>query len=255
MLLHAANNDNIMFAGRQYPFSSRNGIDQVLWIYNNLLCADLRDSDGRRRWSYNKYDRWHQEWISSYENEMDGVYLSEELDEKYFVYGGRLISIYDAIKPGYGALNFNDLLGSTIYTKPFYTTLNFYNRSASFELVENPIVVGNEVMCLHCGDHPITVPETMRCDGCEVRYGYEETEYYTYCDCCDSRMHIDDSFSIENSDDNVCYNCSVNECFVCNECGGLFYLSDQKYISICEDEGEYVCPYCYDRLMREREED
>ena len=37
MLIHAGENDQIMFAGRQYPFSSKSGIDMVLKMYNNLM--------------------------------------------------------------------------------------------------------------------------------------------------------------------------------------------------------------------------
>jgi hypothetical protein len=32
MLLHPNDDDSIMFAGRQYPFSSKSGIDKVLEI-------------------------------------------------------------------------------------------------------------------------------------------------------------------------------------------------------------------------------
>ncbi len=243
MLIHAAENDEIMFAGRQYPFSSRSGIDAVLNIYNNILCA----SDPSMR--YSKYFEWHSDYVDSYVPK-DADSLSDPicLLHKYFVFDGRLINLNDAVKASRGALNYNDILQSTCYKYPYYSVLSPYSYHNPQKLIENPIYIGSEVKCLLCGSDVIANPETMRCDDCEIKYGYEENDTYGSCSCCGTRIYIEDAPYVGRYEEPVCDYCYKHLCFVCDECGEAYFNEDKNYVAYDEDNEGYVCPSCYERF-------
>ena len=233
MLIHASTNDYLMFAGRQYPFNSKSGIDLVLNIYNNMLGDD--------RWS--KYPAWCDDYIDSYvphsaEN-LDEVRL---LDTRYLVYRGRLVAINDVVQQGNNSLNYNDVLHSTCYKYPYYAILSGWHNE--LWLKDDPIVVGEEVPCLHCGNELIFNAETMRCDTCELNYGFEDNDNYGHCECCGCRIHYDDAYYV--GDDYVCDRCFNNECFVCDNCGEAYYNSEKHCVEVEQDEVEYMCSHCYE---------
>jgi hypothetical protein len=233
MLIHASTNDYLMFAGRQYPFNSKSGIDLVLNIYNNMLGDD--------HWS--KYNMWCEDYIDSYvpvhAEEGEGAHL---LDTRYLVYRGRLVAIDDVVRPGNNALNYNDVLHSTCYKYPYYAILRGWHNE--LWLKESPIVVGEEVPCLHCGNELIFNAETMRCDDCELNYGFEDNDNYGHCECCGCRIHYDDAYYV--GDDYVCDRCFNNECFVCDNCGETYYNSEKHCVEVEQDEVEYMCSHCYE---------
>jgi hypothetical protein len=228
MLIHSSTNDNIMFAGRQYPFNSTGGIDLVLNIYNNLMTKE----------NYCKYLGWQCNYVDHYVAD----YCEVPLELKYFVYDGILVALEDAVKKGPGALNYNDVLYSTCYKYPYYTILHKgYWHNSNWD-PSNVIIVGDEVPCLHCGEELITDAETMRCDHCELEYGYEDNDNYGHCECCGCRIHFDDAYYV--GDDYVCDHCFNNECFVCDNCGEAFYNTEKCCVEIEEDRVEYMCRHC-----------
>lgn len=228
MLIHSSTNDKIMFAGRQYPFNSTSGIDLVLKIYNNLMTKD----------HYCKYPGWQCNYVDHYVAD----YCEVPLELKYFVYNGTLVALEDAVKKGPGALNYNDVLYSTCYKYPYYAILHAgYWHSGNWD-PSNTIIVGDEVPCLHCGEELIADAETMRCDHCELEYGYEDNDNYGHCECCGCRIHFDDAYYV--GDDYVCDHCFNNECFVCDNCGEAFYNTEKCCVEIEEDRVEYMCRHC-----------
>lgn len=233
MLIHASTNDYLMFAGRQYPFNSKSGIDLVLNIYNNML--------GNDRWS--KYPAWCEDYIDSYvpvhAEDSENARL---LETKYIIYRDRLVAIDDVVKQGNNALNYNDVLHSTCYKYPYYAILSGWHNE--LWLKDSPIIVGEEVPCLHCGNELIFNAETMRCDDCELNYGFEDNDNYGHCECCGCRIHYDDAYYV--GDDYVCDHCFNNECFVCDNCGEAYYNSEKHCVEIEQDEVEYMCSHCYE---------
>jgi hypothetical protein len=236
MLVHA--NDMIMFAGRQYPFSSKSGIDIALNIYNNLTVAA-----GKPKWS-----AWSAGYVDSYvpydadpnaKNEAIG------LDSKYIIYNYRLIDLEDVVKEGPNARNYNDVLNSTCYKYPYYSVSDPFGWKTVEMLLANPIIVGAEVPCLHCGDELIQNSETMRCDDCELEFGTEENDIYTTCDCCGQRIYVDDAWCVINGrhEEYVCHHCYTKYCFTCDGCGETFYNEDRNYID--EDGDICYCDVCY----------
>ena len=144
-------------------------------------------------------------------------------------------------------MNYNDVLFSTCYRYPFYAVINPWDYHSTNWLKEHPIIVGEEVPCLHCGEECISNAETMRCDECEINYGYEENDNYGHCECCGGRIYYDDAYYV--GDDYVCDTCFNNCCFVCDNCGETYYNSGKHCIEIDEDTVEYVCPHCYENYL------
>lgn len=235
MLIHAAYNDDIIFAGRQYPFDSKPGIDLILSIYNNII-------NENQCFYRHKYGEWTDDYVDGYAPKDDESKLIE-LQEKYVIYCGKLIALQDLVKAGPGALNYNDVLHSSCYKYPYYAIMNPYVYHNMTELRHHPIIVGEEIPCLHCGAELITNAETMRCNECEIDYGYEENDNYGHCDNCGCRIYYDDAYYV--GDDYVCDTCFNNHCFVCDNCGDTYYNDSKHCIEIDEDTVEYVCSHCY----------
>lgn len=243
MLIHASEDDTLIFAGRQYPFSSKSGIDMVLRVYNNLMCQGVTNPYCHH---YYKYRGWKADYIDSYvPYDAPADFKPRLLDYKYFIYNRELVRIDDAVKEGYNALNYNDVLRSTCYNYPYYAVLEDYgNYHSSRYLIEHPIIVGGEVTCLECGDDTIENPETMRCDDCELEYGVEENDTYTFCECCGVRMYVDDGIPVGGDGDLVCEACYKTECFVCDCCDEVYYNEQRVFVSNGDEELWY-CTHCY----------
>ena len=87
----------------------------------------------------------------------------------------------------------------------------------------------------------------MRCDDCELEYGYEENDNYGHCENCDCRIYLDDAYDM--GDGYICEHCFNNHCFICDQCGEPFYNTEKHCIEIDEDEVEYVCRHCYENHL------
>lgn len=246
MLIHASEDDEIMFAGRQYPFSSKNGIDLVLNIYNNLMYQSVPNPYYRY-----KYTGWSADYIDSYvPAEAPDCSNPKELAYRYLVYYQELVRIDDLVQAGYNALNYNDVLQSTCYSYPYYTTLSCGITRTARRLIEHPIIVGKEIVCLECGRDIISDSETMRCDDCELEYGTEENDVYTFCDCCGARIYVDDGISINDGADLVCEACNKTRCFICDFCGEIYYIDQRVFVPQRE---EWYCTHCYDNHRNDKE--
>lgn len=238
MLIHAAEDDEVIFAGRQYPFSSKSGIDTVMNIYNNLCQKDMP-------WSYGKYGEWRADYVTGYvPYDADSDAKPKELGDRYAVIARNLMPMSDIIIDGKHALNYNDLKHSSTYLYPYFGVYNPHGYHNSDSLRKRPIVIGEGVLCLHCGNQLINNPETMRCDDCELAYGVEENDYYCSCSCCGRRMYVDDAYIVGDSEDLVCSQCFNSECFVCDSCEQFYYNEDKYY---CEETDTYVCKHCIDQ--------
>lgn len=238
MLIHEHEDSTIMFAGRQYPFSSKSGIDTVLNIYNNLIQQE-------HPFGYYKYFNWKDDYIDSYvPHDADPNDNPRSLNCQYAIINGFLAPLQDIVVEGRYARNYNDILRSTCYHYPYYAIFNnILSRGGVKKLVENPIVIGGSVPCLHCGKDWVDNSETMRCDDCELAYGVEENENYTHCACCGRRMYVDDAYVAGDNEELICQQCYDTECFRCDECDYIYYNSDKIY---CEETETYLCPHCYE---------
>ena len=158
----------------------------------------------------------------------------------------------EIVREGENSLNYNDLLKSTCYHYPYYTTLNSWNLHSIEYRRKNPIIIGAEVPCLHCGNELIHNPETMRCDDCELQYGTEENDIYGSCDCCGARIYVDDAICVGDDGDVICEACYDTQCFVCDNCGQVHYNTNKHFVpGKSEDDGVWYCQYCYENKENE----
>lgn len=237
MLVHAAEDDELIFAGRQYPFSSKSGIDTVLNIYNNLCQKE-------NCWSYVKYGEWRADYVNSYAPyDASPDVPPKALHDRYAVISGHLMPIHDLVVQDPEGLNYNDVLNSTCYQFPYFGIYNPHGYHSPQSLRKKPITIGHRAHCLHCEERLISNPETMRCDDCELLYGVEENENYGSCACCGRRMYIDDSYIVGDCEEFVCYQCFHSECFVCDSCDQAYYNEDKFY---CVETETYICKHCHD---------
>lgn len=246
MLIHCNETDDIMFAGRQYPFSSKSGIDTVLNIYNNLIISDYKNP-----WGPVKFGGWRADYIDSYvpydaEN-MDDV---RELSGKYLVYANQLVEINRIVHDSPNTLNYNDILRSTCYRYPYYAIFNPYGYHSVDYITTHPVIIGAEVPCLHCGKELINNPETMRCDDCELEFGTEENDVYGSCDCCGARIYVDDSICVGDDGDLICDACYQTQCFVCDNCGEVHYNTNRHFVNLGKNENDeaWYCDACYEDM-------
>lgn len=246
VLIHEHPETSMMFAGRQYPFSSPTGLEVVLNVYNNIL---MEATEIKHFWNDKpKFSQWSDRYLTKFEE--------VNLSSKFLLYGTTLLDLEDVVKEGNRALNYNDVLFSSCYTQPYYSIINygsdFYN--CPDYLKQHPIHLGGPVLCLHCGVDYIEDSGYMRCNDCEYRYGDGDDDCYTYCSCCESRIYTDDCYYV--NDEPVCCNCIDTECFICDHCGEYEFNSECNVVKIGEGdsaETKTFCSYCYEAYEEERE--
>lgn len=247
VLMHESEKVNLIFAGRQYPFPSKNGIDIALNIYNNLIVENKHRANDWYYTSYAKYSPWQKNYITKYP--IEDHYI--KLNSRYFLYGGEILDIEDVVIEVADSLNYNDILKSTCYTEPYYAIFDDSIYKPTDWIRANPIRIGGAVRCLHCGEYIIHNPETMRCDDCEEKFGFEENDYYGRCECCGRRIYFEDASVVGENEEYLCDACVDSECFICDECGELHYNSDANYMA---DPGEWYCGFCYNELLELKKE-
>ena len=226
VLLYFADRWDMIFAGRQYPFATKSGLDFVL---NNLVKHQLLGKQ-----SY--WSDWSNVKILSYIKNGEPYGLSY----KYIPYEGELIKMEGMIVENESPLHFNDLLNSSCYDAE-YTFFEGRGLRPFGEPDYFPTFhIGGDVPCLECGRHQITPgQDTMRCEGCELEYGTSENDMFGYCAWCGSRMLVDDAYYI--GEDMLCHSCFQAQEAQCEKCGGSFYKEDVSYNRETE---QYLCEFC-----------
>lgn len=239
MLLHTDTSDNILFAGRQYPFSSRPCADYVLDIYDQLTRIDHQTYAA---WLSGKHFKggWNTDYISSYSRK--GEEAEHNLAFNHLFIGDLILGINKVMQVGEGSLNYNDILYSSIYKEPLYALSHLYSRTYC---QPEDFTVGQSITCLRCGlDNKILDTGSMMCEECLQIYGADDDEH-CYCTCCGRRMYIDDSYPVGDYDF-LCDDCFNNETFTCAYCGNVFMRTDNHAWS--ENFNDWVCGDCANQI-------
>ncbi len=228
MLLFLSDHWNAMMAGRQYPFYSETALNVV----QNFVKQALQMNSN---WS-----SWHDDQLVNmeYANGEDETYFNSV----YLPLDGRIYNKYELISDCQNPLHFNDLLRSSCYI-PYYCW-----KKRSFHDIH--FSIGGDVPCLHCGQHPMAVTDSVLCVECELEFGESEDEMFTTCDCCGRRVLYDETVFVESTGENICQACADNECTSCDCCGDLYYNRDIKYDRAHED---YRCHHCHSEHNDRRE--
>ena len=241
MLLYFSEDKDMVFACRQYPFSSQEILNYLL--DSGLLC-NLFLLGASCNWS----EEWREDTIFKLPGRL--------LNEVYIPYRGYLYEIRDLFNLEkdrcFTKLAFNDVISSSCYD-PMWIVKNDY--SSSGKKGEHPIfhVADEYVPCLDCGEHYLNQTDMMVCRECYDDYYCE----CVYCELCGRRIYSnDDSYEL-SSGGTVCRDCAEEHTVLCNHCGMLEVRSSAKVI---DENGEVLlCPHCrdywYENLSEEEKEE
>ena len=240
VLLHFNTNLDVVFAGRQYPFSSPGALETI----RSAMIENVFQKYPESIWREEPRDSWSH-WHNDYLHELSYNEFADNddatvLEETYAIINHRIYDINKIIFDAHNSKHFNDLTKSSYYTKPYYMFEKTWgNSDLRFEL-------GKELICLRCGEHTIDGYDSMMCPECECKYGSSESDEYRTCDCCGTRFYDTNGGWI--GDDYVCRHCLETECFECEECGEMYYNAEKMWD---EESKQFLCNSCYTERVLE----
>ena len=245
VLLYVAEKMDMIFAGREYPFSSEAGM--------NIVLRDLLPQSGICR-IYNNNHSWS-DWCGTFIN---SAQLNKDIkvtfSKEYLPLEDALVPLNQVYRVQEGSRQFDDVLSSSCY-KPIYTFKcgkspwgdEVYPLISSRNTVVN---VGGNTKCLWCGEEQTLFgADTMLCEKCELEHGNSESELFTNCDCCGARVFEDSTYFVDGED--FCEACFEKYCSHCEECGAAYRSEEIRYYDIQE---RYLCKHCLTQAYRDEEE-
>ena len=232
VLLHFNTDFDVVFAGRQYPFTSPGALEKMREVMlEYMFPKSVLPWSDKPSWSH-----WHNDYIEDFNyseySEEDSVGIEEET---YVVINGGIWNIHKIVKDAKNSKHFNDLIRSSCYTKPYYMFAKGWCRH--HKLVFN---IGAEITCLRCDEKTIDGYDSMMCPDCECQYGNSDSDEYRTCDCCGIRFYDANGYWV--GDEYVCEHCYDTQCFVCEHCGETYYNSEKCWD---EDNKQFLCSDCY----------
>ena len=99
--------------------------------------------------------------------------------------------------------------------------------------------MGGAPLCPCCGNRDVTYNDALVCENCLDNYA--DNSNYIICDDCGARVHIDDSYWVDETETRVCCSCYENDYGRCDSCGDVYYIDSLRYD---EDSGCWLCPSC-----------
>ena len=232
MLLHFNTDYDVIFAGRQYPFTSPGALNAV----REVLISQVLPQP--TYWFHKEWSHWHNDYVETFsysEHVEDEVNISRDT---YAVINNGIWNIDKIVKDAEHSKHFNDINRSTCYTRPFYMFEKGYVSQADLHFK-----LGSAIYCLRCGEKIINGYDSMMCSDCECLYGNSDSEEYHTCDSCGIRFYDDNGYWV--GDEYICENCYNNQCFTCEECGEIYYNTEKCWD---EDGKQFVCSACYREL-------
>ena len=224
VLLFFSKDHNMLFLGRQYPFTAEGGAE---FISQKLLPM----------MGLGTYTSWTDLSLTGH---IIGGDIHHNLIPEYYPVGGHLIEKKELIKDGHHALMFNDLLRSSYYTPMYcfkhldYGNVGHYKRTR--------FKIGNHVPCLCCGKSDIISNDKMLCPDCEDQYNKE----HSICCICGKTYLTEEGIWIEEFDDYICPDCYETEFEFCTKCGKPVWKANMS-----SSTDAYMCLSCQTDIMRQ----
>ena len=236
MLLHFNTDFDIVFAGRQYPFTSPGALEKIREVMLSLLFTQPDPYLPYYTFSKPKWSHWHNDYLSDFQYKEHGEDDASGIEnDKYIVINRGVWNINKIVKDADNSRHFNDIIRSSCYTQPYYMFEKCWYPHHDIKFK-----IGSEVTCLYCGEHTIDSYDTMMCPNCECAHGNSDSEEYCTCDCCGARFYEGNGYWI--GEEHICSNCYETQCFTCEGCSDIFY-NDEKYWD--EDSKKFLCECCY----------
>ena len=240
VLLYLSNDWTMIFAGKQYPFSSTDAMQKLINIFNQKIITTKENFYYLNAFEWSD---WHKTKIEDFTLQEENTKpLFFDFINEYIPMQDGFRALDDLVKDTEGSKHFNDVLNSTSYD-PIYTYL-IYNSSYSdkekYKILSNSSThfeVGYYTYCLRCGKAEVfDCSDTMMCYDCELKYGNSENDTFGYCKECGARIVLEESTFV-----NGFYYCNkhVQQCSKCGE----YNLIQNMYYD--EEDDSYRCKYCY----------
>lgn len=225
MLLFVSDNWNALFAGRHYPFFSKNIMETVreLWINQTTGAFEKKIWGATNMWSH-----WHDDY---YQRIKLKEWTADEFftNNKYVAIRDKMYDMNKLIKDQ-SRLHFNDLLNSTCYT-PYYC----WNKMSSSTIKFN---IGAEVPCLICGNNYLTDTDSMTCSEC-----LEPSGFIRCADCGEIIPEDSVIWAGRAEDYPICNSCYCDHYDRCSCCDYIFHVDDLYWN---EERERYYCENCYE---------
>ena len=168
VLFHFSNDKNMLFAGRQYPFSSKIGIDL---IKNNVLQKIL---------PHHTWTAFHQVQERCFKD----VYSQSDIliPSGLIAVGDIGLPIYKLVEDGENTHHFDDILRSSVYT-PLYAYAMSNNDfwfmpsqdcTTGETSARTRFKIGEKCWCPACGKGYIRYEDRMLCENCADEYDIED---------------------------------------------------------------------------------
>lgn len=262
VLLYISNDWKMIFAGRQYPFDSKTGMDIVL---KDLLPAARvfgRSNEYHCKLSYFSDERYT-DWLDVLKPQVPISDTSVvDISYKYVPVDNKLVALEDLVLNGKGSKQFNDVLQSSCYSPIYafsYMKSSPWNKTEDGKVIEYSLTqinrtkfnIGGYTYCLWCGEEEcLTGSDSMMCENCELEHGTENNDLITTCSCCGGRMFTEDAYWVD--DEEWCENCYNEYARRCECCDYVFRKEELFYD---EKTQQYVCEFCLNELKLERGEE
>ena len=246
VLLYLSDDWKMIFAGKQYPFSTQSGMNLILnkcFNYEAEIKYRKPITYGRNQYKNCFWSNWTDYKLRDIK-ENDIVFNYQDLH--YIPLNDCLISLYDLVLNGEGSKQFNDVLSSSCYIPMYCYLLEegwWSDKNYCLANSENSkFHIGERTYCLYCGKEEVmdSGSGTMMCYDCEKEHGVSENDSFGFCACCGLRIEVENSFYME--DQLYCAECFDNLGAKCANCGD-YYLKDNMHYK--EEIDEYYCSWCH----------
>lgn len=228
MLLHFSLDKSMLFAGRQYPFSSQ----EILKFLSDVLLTSGKLGEWTN-WTNYKIRN-----LNTQENELGELQFPDPL----IPVGRTLKRLGLLVKDEKGSYHYNDVLHSSCYD-PQYC----YRKSKEHwkwgdlptgaSLNTTKFVIGGVAKCVHCGEEKIGCRDGFLCQACDQNYSQND---WVHCSDCGVRIHPDDVYYLANGD-LVCPSCVQSDRYaLCAHCHEYYPIAE---LSVDMDNGLYYCRY------------
>lgn len=259
VLFFLSNDWKMIFAGKQYPFSTTDGMNMIIDKFFNAdpECGYRKPHESMGRWKNTKWTHWLDYKIPKMNiGEKVGQEIYCEPYSDFIPLGNGIIDIEQLVTDEPGSQHFNDVTNSSCYS-PMYTFLaeratwwGSGNELYPFATVGHTrFNIGAHGYCLRCGSTNVmdAGSSTMMCYECESKYGDSDDGLFGRCSRCQDRILIDDGYYIQ--DDLYCEDCFQQNAEKCERCGDYYLTEDMIYD---EELDEYYCKWCIQEIEKRR---
>ena len=223
MLLHFSQDKNMLFAGRQYPYSSQ----QIL----NFIGKTVIPAAGLGKWT-----QWLDYKLTKVET--DSNYFGTILTEPFIPVGNTLKRLKMLVKNGKNTHHFNDVLYSSVYSPQYcyrdHSNPFWGNIPTGWSSNTTKFVIGESAKCVFCGQEEIGHSDTFLCPSCCSRYDKESRT----CSHCGNIVLEEDAYYLANGEVICpdCYNSGLyHRCYYCDE---IFPVTETTFDF---NNGTYYC--------------